>query len=233
MLGQRGRCASCQATVTEIKKAWRIQAHDCVSFWGKKNWKFNTAVISARKNRPLFFSKPKLVQNIGLCGNSRLPAAQLRKPHDKANLKREESVCLLKVSQGKRVGFSIFFFLLLPFRTTGLSLGSIPVGLEILSWKTPNGKCERSHLSIHPCWCLTHHFSAPPANGFCEQLEVDFPSVSDHSISISGQGAPTVKQASQETRFSLTSGLRFAIYSSLTVSEASLKSVYDLTLPQS
>lgn len=82
-------------------------------------------MISARKNRPLFFSKPKLVQNIGLCGNSRLPAAQLRKPHDKANLKREESVCLLKVSQGKRVGFLEFFFL---FRTTSLSLGGIPVG---------------------------------------------------------------------------------------------------------
>ena len=102
VLGRGGRCVSRQATVTEIKKAWTTQAHDCVSFW-EKNWKFNTTVISARKNRPLFFSKPKLVQNIGLCGNSRLPAAQLRKPHDKANLKREESVCLLKETQGKRV----------------------------------------------------------------------------------------------------------------------------------
>lgn len=58
-----------------------------------RNCKLNAAAVAARENRPLFFSKPNLVQNIGLCGNRRLPAAQLRKPHDKANLKRAESVC--------------------------------------------------------------------------------------------------------------------------------------------
>lgn len=151
-----------------------------------KNWEFNTAVISARQNRPLFFSKPKPVQNIGLCGNSRLPAAQSRKPQDKANLKREESVCLLKMSQGKKSkvssGFSFF-----PLGQPVLSPGSIPEGSISLQTKPPNSKCERLYLSVHPCRCLTHHFSAPPANGFCEQLEVDFPSASDHSISIPGQ----------------------------------------------
>ena len=69
--------------------------------------------------------------------------------------------------------------------------------------------------------CPTRNFSASFANGFCEQLEVDFPSVSDHSISISGQGALTVELSSQETRFSLSSDLNVAIYSR-TVSEASL-----------
>lgn len=116
-----------------------------------KNWKFNSTVITARENRPLFFSKPKLVQNIGLCGNSRLPAAQLRKPHDKANLKREESVCLLKVSQRKRVGYSwVFFF----FQDDRFVIWEHPQQARLLSCekKIPqNGKCERTRLSIHPC----------------------------------------------------------------------------------
>ena len=77
-------------------------------------------MINARKNRPLFFSKPKLVQNIGLCGNRRLPATQLRKPHDKANLKREESVCLLKVSQGGKKIKVWFCGVISRFRTTSL-----------------------------------------------------------------------------------------------------------------
>lgn len=74
-----------------------------------KNWNFNATVISARKNRPLFFTKPKLVQNTGLCGNSRLPAAQSRKPHDKANLKREESVSLKSEQRKKSRVFQLFF----------------------------------------------------------------------------------------------------------------------------
>lgn len=112
-----------------------------------KNWKFNTTVISASKNRPLFFSKSKLVQNIGRCGSSRLPAAQLRKPHDKANLKRKKCVCLLKASQGKKeLGFLEFFSLYGEF-----VVGEHPSGLDFFPEKPPNGKCERPHLSIHPC----------------------------------------------------------------------------------
>lgn len=91
---------------------------------------------------PYFFAiTKKRVENIGRCGNSRLPAARSGKPHDKPNLKREESVRLLKVSRGKRVGFfETFFFLFLS--TTSVSLGSIPLGLT--------AKCERSHISIPP-----------------------------------------------------------------------------------
>lgn len=81
------------------------------------------------KTDPYFSQNQNWYRTLALCGNSRLPAAQLRKPHDKANLKREESVCLLKESQGKRVGFSRgFFFLSVFFRTTSMSLGSIPLG---------------------------------------------------------------------------------------------------------
>lgn len=151
VLGHRDRCVSCQATVTQIKRTGRTQAHDSVSIL--KNWKFNTTLISARKNKPLFFSKPKLVQNIGLCGNSRLPAAQLRKPHDKANLKREESVCLLKVSQGKRVGFSRVFSP--SYRTTSLSLGSIPVGLPTFL-KNPKKQQVWAVSSQHPPPSMPH-----------------------------------------------------------------------------
>lgn len=199
-----------------------------LAFGRKKNWKFNTAVIGARKSRPLFFSKPKLVQNIGLCGNSRLPAAQLRKPHDKANLRREESVCLLKVSQSKREGKKrrALGFLELLF-----SLSGQPVCLWGASQRAPtpflekpqNDKCEQA--SSRPPRCLAHQFSAPPASGSCEQLEVDFPSVSDHSVSISGLGAPAARLSSPARKQDsppAQAWLSLFFCSSLTVAEASL-----------
>lgn len=85
---------------------WRIQTHDCASFWGWKR-KFNTTAISASKNRPLFFSKSKLVQNIGLRGSSRLAAARLQKTTWQGTFKIwKKCVCLLKGSQGRRAEFS-------------------------------------------------------------------------------------------------------------------------------
>lgn len=134
--------------------------------------------------------------------------------------------CLsLKREPKKELGFLVFFF---------FSLGQPVCHWGASQWarKTLNGKCERSHLSIGPRWCLTHHFSAPHANGFCEQLEVDFPSVSDHSISFSGQGAPTVELSSQETRLSFQGRVLVFIHHLLLVRPLS-QPVYDLTLPQS
>lgn len=135
---------------------------------------------------------------------------------------------MLKASQGKGVGFSRLSFF--------LSLAQPVCHWGASQWASEEprmAKCERSHLSIRPLVdaLLTHHYSAPPANGFCEQLEVDFPSVSDHSISISGQGAPTVELSGQKTRFSSSSGPSFAIYSSQTVRGASLPPLYIVPLP--
>lgn len=122
-----------------------------------------------------------------------------------ANLKREESVCLPKKE------FSWVVFLR---KRTSLSVSSILVGLTSFL----NGKCKRSHLSIRPRWCFTHRFPAPPANGLCEQLEVDFPSVLDHSISISGQRALTVKLVVQDSVFPSSLAMTFmTYYSSLMV----------------
>lgn len=160
-----------------------------------KKWKFNTTVISASNNRSLFFRNQNWYRTLASqCGGSRLPAAQWRKPHDKANLKRKKCVCLLKASQGKRVGFSRGFFS--PLHDESV-IGEPPSGLNLFPEKLPNGKCKRSCLSILPLLMPHSSFSAPPANGHCELLEVDFPSVYDHSVSVSGQGAPTVKVASQ------------------------------------
>lgn len=123
-LGQRGWCDS-QKRCEECK-------HMSMLAFGK-NCKFNTTVIEARKNKSLFFSKPKLVQKFGLCGNSQLPAAQSRKPHDKANLKCEESVCLFKLSQGEKS----FLFLSFPTGQLLLSWGGASRWTRLLSWENP------------------------------------------------------------------------------------------------
>lgn len=65
-----------------------------------KNWDFNSSAIRARKNRPLFFLQTKTGAEHRPMWGARLPADPMRKPHDKANLKREESVCFLKMCQG-------------------------------------------------------------------------------------------------------------------------------------
>lgn len=154
-------------------------------------------MISASNNRSLFFRNQNWYRTLASqCGGSRLPAAQWRKPHDKANLKRKKCVCLLKASQGKRVGFSRGFFF--PPLHDESVIGEPPSGLNLFSWKTPKRQVQAvSRLSILPLLMPHSSFSAPPANGHCELLEVDFPSVYDHSVSVSGQGAPAVKVASQ------------------------------------
>lgn len=69
-------------------------------FWGGEGRGGDRKVIGARKNIPyvpLYFllpEKPQLVQNIGWCENSQLPAAQLRKPQDKADLKCKKASVL-------------------------------------------------------------------------------------------------------------------------------------------
>lgn len=97
---------SCQTTDSNQKKHKEYK-HDCGRlFWGekKKKKKFNATETGARKNRFFLFLKPKLVQNTGLCGNSQLPDSWLRKPHDKANLKRYKSGCFLKRRSNKKEG---------------------------------------------------------------------------------------------------------------------------------
>lgn len=53
-------------------------------------------------------------------------------------------------------------------------------------------------------------FLPPLDNDHCEQMEADFPSVSDHSSGLGSQ-LPTVEEASQESRFLSGSSLSFAI----------------------
>lgn len=60
-----------------------------------------------------------------------------------------------------------------------------------------------------------------PADSFCEQLEVEFPSVSDRSFTFSGHGAPVVDLAGQRQDVVSSGPEFFGIFSSLTVSETS------------
>lgn len=108
-------------------------------------------MISASKNRPLFFSKSKLVQNIGRCGSSRLPAAQLRKPHDKANLKRKK-MCLSLESEPrkKELGFLEFFSLYGEF-----VVGEHPSRLDFFPEKPPKRQVW-AVSSRHPPLLMPH-----------------------------------------------------------------------------
>lgn len=155
-----------------------------------------------RKQALIFPYKTKPVQNIGRYVECRLPTALMRKPHDKANIKRKERVRVFKASQGKRrVGVLSFVGIFFSSRTTSLPLGNVLSGLGCFPTK-PQPANVRSLLSastpIDASLIIPQLFTA---NSFCEQLEVDFPSVSDRIVSGFGQGAPTVNPVSQETRF--------------------------------
>lgn len=127
----------------------------------------------------MIFSKSQLVQNIGWCGNSQLPTAQLRKPQGKANLERKKCICL-KWKPKKKIKKGGIWSL----------IGDHPSGLKCF----PGEKMLSVSSLIYSSTPVDASFfsflvSLPPlANDHCEQMEADFPSVSDRGIAIAGWG---------------------------------------------